>query len=378
MELVEKKTNKHIVRSMVKRGVRGFVSKNNKHTKSKYKRNGKKNNLNKVKSAYKSIKIVAPTLLDLYSPKNNFKVIEFMSEIESSSKSASLSHNKKIHICFRNTIFISAAACLWMLSKMETIRSLYPNVKYALSRPPVLRAKNSYDKKHIVDSVLNRTGFYSALGINKRNMKEVPDVKCWEVIRGELVESEVVGGLLECVADKVGQEYTDLYRPVIEAMSNSVEHAYRKDIYKPKGNGNTNKWWCLAAILNNRLVVLVCDLGVGIPKTLRLTQGEGFLSKIVEFLGKPLTTDSDHIKAALQVKRTRTRLGYRGKGGTDLQSVIDSYKDSMLRIISNHGNYGYTNRSSVAVPEIMWDGKLSIDGTIVEWSMPLQAEGSKE
>lgn len=79
----------------------------------------------------------------------------------------------------------------------------------------------------------------------------------------------------------------------------------------------------------------------------------------------------------MQVKRTRTKLGYRGKGGTDLQSIIENFENAQLRIISNKGNYRYTHRKK-ARPELMWDAKHSINGTIVEWSVPLPNEGDSQ
>lgn len=317
-------------------------------------------------------KIIAPAYLDLYRPDVRDAFIRFVNKIESQSKKENNKKGNKVHICFRNTVHMTAAAGLWLVSKMEYIASTYSQVTYIVTRPPATIKELNKVKSFVVESVLNRIGFYSAIGLATKTMKDDPIVNCWEVLRGELVESEELGGLLEQITERLGISYDGLYRPLIEAMSNSVEHAYREDLYKKEAGAISHKWWCFASILEDKLIVLICDLGVGIPKTLKLTQGEGFLAKIVEILGKPLTSDAEHIKAALQVKRTRTKLGYRGKGGTDLQTIIESYTDSHLRIISNYGNYKYTNRKTVAKPEVIWDGRESIGGTIVEWSIPLQ------
>ncbi|SUW63277.1 Uncharacterised protein [Buttiauxella agrestis] len=362
MKKIEKLFNKAIKRLIKKKFLRSIVS--NKNIKgSKTKRNGKKK-----KSS--TNKIVAPTILDIYNPNHHENVLNFIETIE---RRAEQEHSKShgLFICFRNTIYISAAAGLYLLAKLENLRSNYPLVKYTVTRPPFKTTKKG--EHHVVDSVLNRIGIYSAFGVKGREMKENPSVKCWEVIRGELVDSEMAGKLLETVAAKMGEEYTDLYRPLIEAMSNSVEHAYRDDLYDNQKKTNKNKWWCFAAIMNNKLVLLICDLGVGIPRTLKLTQGEKVLSKLIELMGKPIELDSEHIKASLQVKRTRTKLGYRGKGGTDLQSIIENFKNAQLRIISNNGNYRYTEHKR-SEPEKLWDAKKSINGTIVEWSIPLPTE----
>lgn len=364
MKLWEKEFNSVIKKVRLKRRLRKFVSTNSNFSNT-FKRNGR--------STKPTIsKIVAPTILDIYNANFHTKVVDFIEQIEIKVKHHQVGQGK-IPVCFRNTTYISSAAGIFILARLENLKTNYPHVRYIVSRPPVKTSRSR--EPHLVDSVLNRIGIYAALGQPTKDMKENPSVRCWEVIRGEFVESEIAGKLLEAITTKLGMDYSDLYRPLIEAMSNSVEHAYREDLYVRDKSQASNKWWCFAAIMDNKLVLLICDLGVGIPKTLALTQGEGILSKIIEILGKPLTSDADHIKAALQVKRTRTKLGYRGKGGTDLQSIIDNHINSRLRIISNKGNYRYTNRKQ-ATPEILWDGKKSIGGTIVEWSVPLPAQGN--
>lgn len=360
MKKLEKAFSPAIRRLRYKRFMRSLVS-HRSTVEKKLKRNG---SLKKISPE----KILAPTILDIYKNEYHELVVDFIEKIESKAKTGS----KKIYICFRNTIHISAAAGLFLLAKLETIRSNHRILQYVVSKPPI--KTSSKGEAHVVDSVLNRIGIYASLGVKAREMKENPSVKCWEVIRGELVDSEIAGKLLETITEKMGTDYTDLYRPLIEAMSNSVEHAYRDDLYNKNKNNNKNKWWCFASIMNNKLILLICDLGVGIPKTLKLTQGEKVLAKLTEFIGKPITLDSEHIKASLQVKRTQTKLGYRGKGGTDLQSIIELYENTQLRIISNKGNYRYTNRKK-AKPELIWDAKKSINGTIVEWSMPLPTKG---
>ncbi|EPK5635500.1 hypothetical protein WJF88_004895 [Klebsiella pneumoniae] len=363
MKKIEQLYTSVLKRIRRKRFLRANASKKSTEHK-RYKRNG---NIRKSNSE----KIVAPTILDIYNSNYHDNVISFIENIEKKAKQEQFK-TQKIYVCFRNTIYISAAAGLYLLAKLESFKSNYPDIRYTVTRPPFKTTQKG--EHHVVDSVLNRIGIYSAFGVKGREMKENPSVKCWEVIRGELVDSTIAGKLLEAVTEKMGTDYTNLYRPLIEAMSNSVEHAYRDDLYDKQKNNIKNKWWCFAAIMNNKLILSICDLGVGIPKTLKLTQGERVLSKLIEIIGKPIELDSEHIKASLQVKRTRTKLGYRGKGGTDLQSIIDNFTHAQLRIISNKGNYRYTKRKK-ARPELMWDAHKSINGTIVEWSVPLPTEG---
>ncbi|WP_274850536.1 hypothetical protein [Serratia marcescens] len=370
MKLLEKKITSAILHAAKKRAIRKVVFNGNKNSTIKSRRNGRKRNHIEI------AKIVAPSILDLYKASYHDATVDFIKKIEKKASEGTLLKTVKIHICFRNTSYITAAAGLWLLSKIEFMRSLSPYAKFTVTRPPAAPTRGFKKNQPVVDSVLNRIGFYTALGLERRSMAEISNVKCWEVTRGEQVVGSKIGELLSSIMEKTGTDYSSLYRPLIEAMSNSVEHAYRADLYKKKGN--PTKWWCFAAILNNSLTVLICDLGVGIPNTLHKTQNSQFIKRIIEILGRPLSSDADYIKAALQVKKTRTELDYRGKGGTDLQSVIETTQHSKLCIMSNRGYYQYTNRGSRRTPEVMFDNKLSIGGTIVQWSVELpSAENAK-
>ncbi|MGJ3353463.1 hypothetical protein [Providencia sp. Je.9.19] len=372
MKLWEKEVNAHKLKRALKRFTRGLSKSAAKKTQSSMTRSGKR------KKNTKKDKIVAPNIMDLYTTKYHDRMVEFVVEVEKRSREIGVSTNRKVHICFRNTTTITAAAGIWLLAKIESIKVMFPHVKYIVSRPLPVRIAPSHEKKPVVDSVLNRIGFYEAVGLKTRNMQEIANVKCWEVLRGEEVMSSAVGRLLESVTEKLNVDYSGLYRPLIEAMANSVEHAYRSDLYKKTKLSNTNKWWCFAALLENRLTVLICDLGVGIPNTLKKTQPSSIMRKLIEYIGKNLSSDSDYIRASLQVKKTRTKLAYRGKGGTDLQSIIENVEGSRLSIMSNKGNYRFTNKGIKKKPEICWDGSQSISGTIVEWSITLPPLGTQE
>ncbi|HCR4037704.1 TPA: hypothetical protein OOF66_003998 [Morganella morganii] len=371
MKLWEKYVNAHRLKRALKRATRGRPKSTTKNSPAYMTRSGKRK-----KNAHKE-KIIAPNIIDLYTTKYHDRTILFVSEIEKKAREIGISTRRKVHICFRNTTTITAAAGLWLLARIESIKVMFPHVKYIVSKPLPVKVGNSHDKKPVVDSVLNRIGFYEAIGIKTRNMQEIANVKCWEVLRGEAVMSSAVGQLLESVTDKLNIDYSGLYRPLIEAMANSVEHAYRSDLYRKTKLSNTNKWWCFAALLENRLTVLICDLGVGIPNTLKKTQPSNIMLRLIEYIGKNLSSDSDYIRASLQVKKTRTKLDYRGKGGTDLQSIIENVEGSRLSIMSNKGNYRFTNKDNKKKPELCWDGNQSISGTVVEWSISLPLSGTQ-
>lgn len=366
MKLLEKRNSPAILRAAEKRGLRKAISSFNKNSSEKRSRNGSK---------YTPVvnKIIAPVVLDLSKIQNHDLMVQFVDSIKTQARRGTAQKVAQVHLCFRETRVITSSGGLWFLANLERIRSESPFIKYRVTRPPATRLnQNDNNRYPVVDSVMNWIGIYTALGKDKREMRQLPMVDCWEATRGSQVVGSKIGELLEKITLSTGQNHQALYRPLVEAMSNSVEHAYRSDLYS-KAQPEI-KWWCFATILNNKLIALVCDLGLGISKTLPKTQSKTFFTNITEMIGHALSTDSDFIRASLQLKKSATKLDYRGKGGPDLQSVIEKIPNAKLSIYSNKGSYSYTNRGK-ANPETWFDHKLSINGTIVECSIELPPQG---
>ncbi|EDW2054881.1 hypothetical protein S518_002685 [Salmonella enterica subsp. enterica] len=362
MKLLEKNKSPAYLRAALKRGIKKRIFKFNRNRSKKISRNGR-NFINKAH------KIIAPSCLDLSKVQYHDVMIEFVDEIKKHIRKGSVHKVAQIHLCFRETRIITPSGGLWLLASLERLCSDFPYTKFTITRPPVTRLNNGDNNRYpVVDSVMNWIGIYSAVGFQRREMRKLPMVNCWEATKGSQVASAEVGELLEKVTLSTGQDHKSLYRPLIEAMSNSVEHAYRQDLYtSPQPE---TKWWCFATIMNNKLITLVCDLGLGISRTLPKTQSKTFFSNIVDYIGHTLSSDSDFIRASLQLKKSATRLDYRGKGGPDLKSVIEKIPNARLAIYSNKGSYFYTNRSK-AKPETWLDHRKSINGTIVECSIDL-------
>ena len=368
MKLIEKRNSPAYLRAANKRGLRKCVSNFNKNSSSKLARNG-----SKYEAA--RIKIVAPSVLDLSKLKNHDLMVDFVDQIKTEARKGRVHKIAQVHLCFRETKMITSSGGLWLLANLERLNYESPFVKYSVTRPPATRMnQNDNNRYPVVDSVMNWIWIYAALGKQKREMRQLPMVDCWEATRGSQVASAKVGQLLEKVTVSTGQNHQALYRPLVEAMSNSVEHAYRTDLYQSEQP--VIKWWCFATIMNNKLIALVCDLGLGISKTLPKTQSKTFFTNIIDFIGHSLSSDSDFIRASLQLKKSATKLDYRGKGGPDLKSIIEKIPNAKLAIYSNRGSYSYTNRGK-ANPETWFDHKKSINGTIVECSLDLPTQGKR-
>ncbi|MDH2447201.1 MULTISPECIES: hypothetical protein [unclassified Cobetia] len=313
-------------------------------------------------SSNRRVRFLVPERIDYYQKKKCELMNSFLSQV----KDCALDNNRKIYLDFTNTTYVSAAAMLSMLAEVDLIirKSGYAANAVAFNHP----------KDPKVESILNQVGFYDLLKKNKRVTKEYEDVTFWKFTSGICSEPMLAKLMFSEIKSELnGPASKKLYRGFVEAMSNSVEHAYSYD----NENGEqdkTAKWWTFAGIKDSKLTVVICDKGVGIPNTLPITQGPSKLRELFRALGlRPVKVkDSTFIKAASSLASTSTGKSNRGKGLTDIKSVIDSIGDGVLSIFSNHGRYIYKGDNG-AVKEIMHDYKHSISGTIIEWSFPLKS-----
>lgn len=156
----------------------------------------------------------------------------------------------------------------------------------------------------------------------------------------------------------------DLYGACIEATNNVARHAYCEKNSIIQVAHQKEAWWCFSQIKNNKLVVIVCDLGVTIPYTLPKNMPD-----LTSFLQKKNfyeLSDSQMIFSAIQYSRSRTENLNRGNGLNKIAEIA-KIKNGMVSIQSRHGsvtcseNSGYYNR----------DFKVPIFGTIIYWSLPL-------
>lgn len=316
------------------------------------------------------ILVTAPNKIEFYNHKYFDTTNKFIKDLQVAIQKSHSTTNSFVRLCLRDTEYISAAAALYLLAETDRTLKVFKNAKFQISYPKSKPSSLKNKPKVDVHGILIRLGFYKLLGKNPAKLVEQANVKCWDYVVGEVANGQLAGNLIsKFVANKIDTGV--LYRGAVEALSNAVEHAYDVNI-ESSANISDKRWWMLIAQLNGRLVVLICDLGHGIPNTLEITQSPELLSRIWSKLGGKNKTDGQYIQASTLVKKTRTDKTNRGKGGKDLTSLVDNYENSVLSIFSMKGVYRYVNRPKVKkINRLAYDHKSAINGTIVEWSIPL-------
>ncbi|WED23509.1 hypothetical protein L3Q72_19915 [Vibrio sp. JC009] len=322
-----------------------------------------------IKASNNEFSAIAPAKIDLYKSKLHTEFIEFKHDLEAKADAASQSnYSKSLRICFRNTTHITAAAGLLLVATVDNIIAKHPGLSFKVTRPPNQRTDPGTQTENLVDSVLAHLGFYKLIGHGDIKRRcDAKTVTCWQYAYGDDASGEIAATLIQKLAS-YGVQTNKLYRSCFEAVANATEHAYTDKI-TPSAPFNLKRWWFFVGVLNDKITVLICDQGHGIPNTLEVTQSESMLTRLwkkLNFSSRP-TNDCELIRASTIVKETRTKEDYRGKGGTDIKTFVDQTEDSSMLIFSNHGFYKYSGANK---PAIALDNKMSVGGTIIQWTIP--------
>ncbi len=181
------------------------------------------------------------------------------------------------------------------------------------------------------------------------------------------IENREAGGqmakvLRQKIEETAGQAIRKhlLYEGLTEAITNVSQHAYRDDeLFK--------RWWMFAAYSaeTNLVTVSFFDHGRTIPGTLPA-------SRLFEKIKGALVglSDSEKIRAALELGRSSTLQDHRGKGLQNLLEIIRGHAKSEVRIYSGHGMLlarnptdGISERLEITTLQRM----VGIRGTLIEW-----------
>ncbi|EEZ39098.1 hypothetical protein [Photobacterium damselae] len=255
-----------------------------------------------------------------------------------------------------------------MTATVDYIKAKYPKLEFKVTRPPNQRIGLQMENRNLVDSVLVHIGFYKLIGHEHIKRRcDAKSVTCWSYAHGDNASGEIAAQLIQNLG-KFKIKTNKLYRSCFEAVANACEHAYTDKVMRDNPF-ILKRWWFFVGVLNDKITVIICDLGHGIPKTLEVTQDENILTTLWKKLKLPSkpTTDCTLIHASTMVKETRTKEIYRGKGGTDVKTFVDETEQSSLMIFSNKGTYKYEGQNR---PSKAYDNSTSVGGTIIQWTIP--------
>lgn len=288
------------------------------------------------KIGVRRIRLVAPQYFNLVNMAHRSKVIRFVTDLRSA-----ILDRKRVHIDFSETKRMFTCGTLLFISEVDRALRVTNASSYI---------ECVYPRDRIVSQVLQQIGFYRLIGKRDRLNTDSFDesVKYWQIATG----TQALGQEFDPILSKYEGQITkalqsSLYKGVTEAMTNCSQHAYVEE----RGDGvslerEEKRWWMFSQEKDGRLDVAICDLGIGIPRSLPRKKIPGWIEAINLFLDKfslgGKSPDCAMIKAAIEIGATRTDLPYRGKGLRQIADVVVQSGGGRLTIHSNSGGYFYS------------------------------------
>ena len=298
--------------------------------------------------------IEAPKIFALHTPGARQELANFLTGLQ-----GAVVASQHIKISFATTKEMSAEGTILFVAELERIMFAYPKADIRCTFPA----------NGIVAQLLQHIGVLKRLKQRKTCNIEADTVKYWRVASGEDADGEKAADALSAYdALFKNREHSVLYKGLTEAMTNCRHHAYQ--LPRDDRIGDLKKWWLFSQYRDDRLVFVICDLGIGIPRSLKFNNPE-----LREMAAEWLRTnsiapgDGPIIQGAVESRRTATDKAHRGRGLMDIRSTIVELK-GRLNIYSNRGSYHYdsairTERS------FSFKKRLKFTGTIVSWSVPV-------
>ncbi|UQY33837.1 hypothetical protein K8U54_19300 [Pseudomonas fulva] len=311
---------------------------------------------------FSSIRLRLPSIISLSEGEFRSQVIQFIRKMKDRVASPEVSN---VIIDFSRITMLHPCGTLLFVAELERLfESPFAQKKLSAIYPVDRNVEQMF--QHI--KLLERLGLPPRISeINASN------VLPWLYASGH-------EGDLDSIAEKLPKILTEggnmeirlaLMSGMAEAVANSSEHAYLKQSKTPVPGSVPLKWWLFARQSGDDVSVVICDLGLGIPGTLEANWREE-LGSLLKTRSGLKRKDHKMIELALTVGKTSTNKVNRGKGLKDILKVVRDKKVGEICIFSNRGVYSLDSPNDSLVSR---DERNSINGTIVQWKIPIEALG---
>lgn len=301
-----------------------------------------------------TVTLVCPVALSIRGRKSRKALLTLSSDIKR------YVNRRPVLLDFRNTKRLDPTGVLYLTAELDRLRR-HGGTAYSVE---MLRPKDE-----IADQVLQQVGLAQLCGepVPKSTDHFDESVKHWRYATGERM-NDAPGRAFERLEGRLSDELQDgMWKGVSEAIVNSVAHAY----LEPRNDGfpcnDGVRWWMFSQVRDGTLTVAVCDLGIGIPRSLPIKWEAGPLSQILAKFGmyKP---EVAAIRAALEIGATRTGEENRGRGLPQVWEDMKGHSGSNIMILSNKAMLFW--RSDLK-KETNREFNESIFGTMIIWSVPI-------
>ncbi|MXO64870.1 hypothetical protein [Altericroceibacterium endophyticum] len=190
-------------------------------------------------------------------------------------------------------------------------------------------------------------------------------VRHWRYATGTRVDEEP-GDVLDEYEGRVAPALMEKMQiGLVEAITNSLHHAYQAGRLDNCREFRERRWWMFTHELDGMLQVIVCDLGIGISRSLPMKWDRNILKKIRNFF-RFLPPDLASIKTALVLGETSTEETNRGKGMHQIWNALHESDVGGVVIMSGSSHLAY-DAEEAETAEGNYD--TSLLGTLISWKV---------
>lgn len=323
--------------------------------KARLKRGGKRRLSPRFHGKVMKVRLHCPSTLGMGGPEEREHLFQFLQVMRNWSEKPGV----RLILDFGGLSSITSPGALFLIAELD--RAMATNMAHI---------QGTRSKTDLVEEVLQQIGVYEKLGLPCDIAPASKTVIHWRVATGILAEGAKGGSILEAYHGRLPEGLTrGLYDGVVEAMTNTVHHAY-----PDTGDGRLRRhmigrrWWMLSQELDGILTVAICDLGVGIPRSLprSSTYKAATIREFWRSTGLD-KTDGSAISVAVQLGRSRTDEKQRGHGLADIVEAVKLATGGRVLITSNRGIF-----VSVDGKDNVYNHPRSANGTLVHWSVPIE------
>lgn len=316
----------------------------------------------------KKITIDAPVNLGLYETNCHDATCVFIDKIRHA-----IIDGQKVFLDFSKVTRVYSCGTLLFLAEVDRLKRIFGNL---------CEIDCNYPENDKVEKVFQQVGILALLNKPPRKVitEEDKDVFYWSYKTGTCVNMRLADSMFKDIRAQLPAGYQRIVCGVEEAMTNVIHHAYelpRGDRLDSMPGAREKRWWVFAEVLDGWLYVVMCDLGIGIPRSLPRTWKDE-VSHILSTSWSEKRKSLAMTKRAFKVGRTRTGLRNRGKGLKDIQTAAQRLKGKLwVTTNSVQIRYDYTAGVNPHVSSTYF--RQSIMGTLIQWTVPLppKIKGSK-
>lgn len=268
---------------------------------------------------------------------------------------------------FSKTSKVEASGMLLITAELDRALRL-------ATKQPLVRCKlppRTSEAGKIVGQVLDQIGLLQRIGQaapEEHGREEFHEtVRHWRYATGTRIDEQPSDVLYQYEGRITSALLSDVNVGLSEAIINSLHHAYAR----PRDDGcklfRERRWWMFTREIDGELQVLVCDLGIGIPRSLPLNWERKLLAKASRFFTGE-GADVAAIKTALILGETSTDQENRGKG---LPQVWNATLQSPNGAVGIFSGRAYVSQSA-DTGEKSGEYADQILGTLVSWRVPVE------